>query len=163
MSDPTVPQQPYEPTAGNAASEQPQPVGAYAPVASTPQYAPQAYLSEQSAHTQPPSYVSGPPQAGRPRGATTLGETNTYAVLSIIFAFIVPVLAIIFGHMGLNQIKRNGDAGRGLALTGTIVGYAYFIIIALVVMLYLSMIAIAVASFGAFASGYDGFADLSSI
>jgi hypothetical protein len=33
------------------------------------------------------------------------------------------LLGIIFGHIALSQIKRNGQEGRGLAIAGTIIGY----------------------------------------
>lgn len=56
---------------------------------------------------------------------TTLAHTNTFAVVSLILAFIQPIAGIVFGHMGMSQIKKNGDAGRGIALTGLIVGYVY--------------------------------------
>ena len=31
--------------------------------------------------------------------------------------------AVITGHMSLSQIKRTGEGGRGLGLTGTILGW----------------------------------------
>jgi hypothetical protein len=33
------------------------------------------------------------------------------------------VLAVIFGHVALSQIKRTGAAGRGLAIAGLVLGY----------------------------------------
>ncbi len=41
-----------------------------------------------------------------------------YKGLAIIF-----IAAIIFGHIALRQIRRTGERGRGLALTGLILGY----------------------------------------
>lgn len=96
---------------------------------------------------------SAPTQAPIPAAPpTTLAYTNTFALISIITAFLSPVAAIVFGHLALGQIKRTGDAGRGLALTGLIIGYSYFVMIALFVLFYLSMIGIMFASFGALAS-----------
>ena len=39
------------------------------------------------------------------------------------FLWIAPVLAVIFGHIGLGQIKRTGEEGRGQAIAGLIIGY----------------------------------------
>ncbi|WP_110589194.1 DUF4190 domain-containing protein [Microbacterium suaedae] len=47
-------------------------------------------------------------------------------VLGMIIAVISPVailLAIVFGHIALAQIAKSGSSGRGMALTGLIIGY----------------------------------------
>ncbi len=86
---------------------------------------------------------------------TTLAYTNTFALISIITAFISPIAAVVFGHLALGQIKRNGDAGRGLALTGLIIGYSYFAFIALFIIFYLSIIGLMFASMGALNASRD--------
>lgn len=93
----------------------------------------------------PEPYAAAP----APSTATTLGATNTFALLAIVFAFIAPLAGIIFGHMGLSQIKRNGDAGRGIALTGLIISYAYFVLVALIVVAYVGVIFMIVGTMGA--------------
>ena len=43
-------------------------------------------------------------------------------------------LAVVFGHIALGQIARSGQSGRGLAITGLVLGYlglAVLVIIAL--------------------------------
>ncbi|MCV7168723.1 peptidylprolyl isomerase [Mycobacterium manitobense] len=45
------------------------------------------------------------------------------AIAALVCAFLFAPLGIIFGHISLAQIKRTGEDGRGLALTGLIVGY----------------------------------------
>jgi peptidyl-prolyl cis-trans isomerase B (cyclophilin B) len=35
------------------------------------------------------------------------------------------VAGIITGHVALTQIKRSGERGRGLAITGLVLGYLY--------------------------------------
>lgn len=55
-------------------------------------------------------------------GAPATG-TNTMAILAIIFGFGGGLLGIVFGHIALSQIRRTGEKGRGLALTGLIFGY----------------------------------------
>jgi peptidyl-prolyl cis-trans isomerase B (cyclophilin B) len=49
--------------------------------------------------------------------------TNAMAIASIICAFVLAPLGIIFGHISLVQIKKSGEEGRGLAIAGLIVGY----------------------------------------
>ena len=63
-----------------------------------------------------PGYAaySGYPQA---RG------TNSMAIASLISAFLVAPLGIVFGHISLSQLKRSGEDGRGLAIAGLVVGY----------------------------------------
>lgn len=130
---PSAPQQPGQQT--------PQPSGQQqAQQPSAPQY-PQAPAAPYQAPYQP--------QPVRQAEATTLGQTNAYALVAIIMAFIMPILGIIFGHLSLSQIKRTGDAGRGLALTGLIFGYAYVAFIVLFMIFYVSMIGLIIASAGA--------------
>lgn len=86
---------------------------------------------------------------------TTMKDTNTFAVLSIILSFFQPIAGIVFGHISLAQIKRNGDEGRGLALAGLIIGYATIILVVMLVIAYIAFIAIAVATLGASLSGLD--------
>jgi Domain of unknown function (DUF4190) len=50
-------------------------------------------------------------------------RTNTMAILAIIFGFFVGILGIVFGHIALSQIRRTGEGGRGLAITGLVFGY----------------------------------------
>ena len=49
-----------------------------------------------------------------------------------------------------------GDAGRGLALTGLIIGYSYFVMIALFVIFYISMIGIMFAAIASEVSSSAG-------
>lgn len=55
--------------------------------------------------------------------------TNGLAVASLVLGFfwifwLGSILAVIFGHVALGQIRRNGDSGRGLAIAGLWLGYA---------------------------------------
>jgi hypothetical protein len=56
------------------------------------------------------------------------GGTNGYAIASLVLGilwlfWIGSVLAVIFGHIALNQVHRNGQSGRGLAIAGLVLGY----------------------------------------
>lgn len=52
-------------------------------------------------------------------------STNVFAILALVFGVLGGVLAIVFGHIALSQIKRTGENGRGLAIAGLILGYVF--------------------------------------
>lgn len=163
MSTPSTPQQPgipqgaTQPTTPLPDAQLPgyaaQPGGQPAYSGATPSYQQPA----QQGYPQQAAPQYRPQAAPTPSTATTLGQTNTYALLAIVFAFLVPLAGIIFGHLGLGQIKRTGDAGRGIALTGLIISYAYFVFMAMFVILYVGFIFAMIGAIGSFGSGYDSF------
>ncbi len=73
-----------------------------------------------------------PPALGVP--AVPQQETSPLAIASLIcaclfFCGITTILAIIFGHISLSQIKRSGGRlkGQGLAIAGLVIGYCSFL------------------------------------
>ena len=74
---------------------------------------------------QPPYY--GYP--GGPYGAYPgAGGTNGFAIASLVLGILTlcglgSVLAVIFGHIALGQIKDRNQTGRGLAIAGLVLGY----------------------------------------
>lgn len=100
--------------------------------------------SEQPEHTPAPQYL--PPQNAttppapvapqQPVAPATSTGTNILAILSLVAAFVFPLAAIILGHIGLSQIKKTGEQGRGLALAGTICGYVFTAIGLLIIVVY---------------------------
>jgi eukaryotic-like serine/threonine-protein kinase len=71
-----------------------------------------------------PPVISAPPPPPR-------HETNTFATLSVVFAFVFAPVGAVLGHLGLSQIRRTGQRGHDRALIGLTLSYA-FIVIALV-------------------------------
>lgn len=77
-----------------------------------------------------------PPVANQPiNPQMAQARTNTMAILSLVFAFILAPLGIVFGAIGLNQIKKTGEEGKGLAIAGlitssifTLIGFIYVVI-----------------------------------
>lgn len=109
------------------------------------QHAAPAHLQQsQRPHYAPQPQQFAAPQVHAPQqlrtSATTMASTNAFAVVSIILVFIQPIAGIIFGHIALSQIKRSGDSGRGLALTGVIIGYIVAALLAIFVVLYVTLI-----------------------
>jgi len=91
------------------------------------------------------SEYSAPPAA--PPAAPS-GATNTLAIIALIAAFVLPPAGIVVGHIALGQIKRTGEAGHGLALWGTILGYLFtiayvmfFVVLPIVLLLFAGTIA----------------------
>ena len=65
-----------------------------------------------------------PPYAEQPyRQQGTNGYAIASLVLGIIGMVIGSILAVVFGHMALGQIRRTGQGGRGLAIAGLVLGY----------------------------------------
>lgn len=54
---------------------------------------------------------------------TSPRATNTAAVLALVFGIGGGVLGVVFGHLALSQIRRTGEAGRGMAIAGLVLGY----------------------------------------
>ncbi|WP_194408677.1 DUF4190 domain-containing protein [Microbacterium cremeum] len=129
--------QPPAPPAAPAGQQTP---GAYPPP--PPAYgapaAPPAYGTPGAAPAAAP--YGAAPQYGQPYGAAPAygygygaqPKTNVLAIVSLVasivgFIGLLPIIgsiaAVIMGHISLNQLKTNGENGRGMALAGTIVGY----------------------------------------
>jgi hypothetical protein len=72
--------------------------------------------------------IPTPPPAPSPYSAPAapVGQkTNTLSIVALILGFLVPIGGIITGHIALGQIKKTGEAGHGMALAGTILGYVF--------------------------------------
>jgi hypothetical protein len=90
-----------------------------------------------------PPLTPGPPPttgpvflpSGRPGG-----EVNTFATLSIVFAFVFAPAGAALGHVALSQIKRKGQRGRERAIVGLTISYVIIVlaVIALVIWLLTS-------------------------
>jgi hypothetical protein len=110
--------------------------------------------------------VYGQPAPGQPYGQPVYGQpyppayaagprTNTLALVSMILSLVglatgvTAIGGIVCGHIGLSQIKRTGEAGRGMALAGVIVGY---VVVGFWVLLIVAYIVILVVVFGIAAS-----------
>ena len=70
-------------------------------------------------YPQPP-VISAPPPS--------VQETNTFATLSVVFAFVFSPVGAVLGHLGLSQIRRTGQRGRDRALIGLTLSYVFIVI-----------------------------------
>jgi PknH-like extracellular domain/Domain of unknown function (DUF4190) len=71
-------------------------------------------------YPQPP-VISAPPPPLRHR-------TNTFATLSVAFAFLFAPAGAVLGHLGLAQIRRTGQLGRDRAVIGLTLSYTFIVI-----------------------------------
>ena len=81
---------------------------------------------DQAPPTQPyPEQPLVSPHAGYPPAPR---KTNTMAILGLVFAFVFSPLGIVFSAIGLSQIKKRREGGRGLALAGMILSILFTLI-----------------------------------
>ena len=63
-------------------------------------------------------------QQGYPQQAPS-EKYNVLSIVSLVTSVLgISLVGIITGHIGLSQIGKTGEKGRGLAIAGLIVGYA---------------------------------------
>ena len=109
------------------------------------------YPGQPPAHQgQQPAY-QGQPYGGQPayqgQNGARPGQRNTLALVSLILGIVgfvtgglAGIAAIVTGHISLSQIKKTGEDGRGMALTGTILGYVSVLIgILLIVLVFVGL------------------------
>jgi len=111
---------------GDEAAQDPMP-----PQYQVPQYqlpgGPQPYPA---GYWQPVAYQQVQPQR------VTDGLAIASMVLGIVWVFwIGSILAVIFGHVALRRIAREGKAGRGMAIAGLVLGYIGVGTLALLILL----------------------------
>ena len=69
-----------------------------------------------------------PEPSSTPYSSAPEQKTNTLAIVALILGILIPIAGIVVGHISLGQIKKTGENGRGLALTGTILGYVFSVL-----------------------------------
>jgi hypothetical protein len=77
------------------------------------------------AHTEVPSNAPEPPAASASDRAPT-SRPNGFAIAALVLGILGgSILALLFGYLGKSQIDRSGGAqgGRGMAVTGIVLGW----------------------------------------
>ncbi|MFJ4076204.1 MULTISPECIES: DUF4190 domain-containing protein [unclassified Curtobacterium] len=63
------------------------------------------------------------PQSSVPQSYGSVPHrTNTLAIISLVAAFVAPLIGFILGLVAMSQARRRSEGGRGLALAAVIVG-----------------------------------------
>ncbi|WP_166785702.1 MULTISPECIES: DUF4190 domain-containing protein [Cryobacterium] len=132
------------------------------PVTPPPMFKPQSSPA-------PGAGTPAPQQQGAPQAAPAYGQqpyqqpyaqqspTEKYNVLAIV-SLVTSVLGIslagiICGHIGLSQIGRTGEKGRGLAIAGLVLGYLG-IVAGLVLLVVLIPVMVAILNDPSLVDGY---------
>src|ERR1700749_537098 len=88
--------------------------------------------------------------------------TNSLAVASMVFGLATPLFgltaipAVILGHKARGQIRRSGEKGNGMAVTGLVIGWAAIGLFALLITLAVLVAAGTHGSSTAVPSGFRG-------
>jgi Domain of unknown function (DUF4190) len=87
----------------------------------------------------PPLTPGSPPTTGPvyPAPGRPIGEVNTLATLSIVFAFVFAPVGAVLGHVALSQIKRTGQRGRERAIVGLTISYVIIVLAVIALVLWL--------------------------
>jgi Domain of unknown function (DUF4190) len=100
--------------------------------------------------TQPgppmPPYPAPGPYPYPPYGYYPSPPTSTLAILALVFAFVIPPAGFVLGIVGLRQIARTGEGGRGMAVAGVAVGGVFTALFVLYFVLVIIFIAGAAGS-----------------
>lgn len=86
------------------------------------------YPSDQQFSTGQPPYMAPPVVPAGPPPPSSHDEANTFATLSVVFAFLFAPAGAVLGHLGLSQIKRTGQRGRDRALVGLSLSYTLIVV-----------------------------------
>ncbi|MDQ1602221.1 MAG: hypothetical protein QOE01_66 [Actinomycetota bacterium] len=142
----TDPADPAAPSQGEPSPGQPG-HGAQPAYGQPPAYGQQQPYGQQQGYGQQP--YGQQPYGQQPYGQAPYGQapqgygyppqpqpTNGLAVASLVLGilwlfWLGSLLAVIFGHIALSQIRRRGEGGRGMAIAGLVLGYigvAFFLL-----------------------------------
>lgn len=115
----------------------PSPTPAPTPYAPQGPQAPQQQPYGQPAQQQPVSQQQAPGM--QPVYIHPSSKYNEMAIISAVLLLFFPPISVILGFISLSQIKQSHERGRGLAITGIILG-------ALSVIFFVLFIALAIAT-----------------
>jgi hypothetical protein len=80
-------------------------------------------------------------------------QTDTYAILALVFAFIFAPLGIVFGIISLSRQKKDQNLdGKGLAVAGLVVGIVFTILYLLLLLFFILIFFFAFSQINAYPS-----------
>lgn len=82
----------------------------------------------------PPLPQYNPPDSQPRPSSGSVGEINTLATLSVVFAFVFAPVGAVLGHTALSQIRRLRQPGRKRAILGLTLSY-FFLVLAVAVLI----------------------------
>lgn len=83
------------------------------------------------------------PTAAPSASAVDPQSTNVLSIVAFVLSIIgFNVIAIVLGFIGLSQVKKTGQRGRGFALAAVIIGFASIVIFVLILIPLLIVVAV---------------------
>ena len=67
-------------------------------------------------------------------------KSNDLAIMGLVFAIFQGLPGVILSIMGLSQIKKTGESGKGFAIAGIIIGVLNMLFVAVLVVLFILLI-----------------------
>lgn len=72
---------------------------------------------------------AAPVPAAQPATAAPAEKWNVLSIVGFVLSLVgFSVISVILGFIGLSQIKKTGERGRGLAIAAIIIGFASIVI-----------------------------------
>ncbi len=78
--------------------------------------------------------------SGMAIASMVLGICSVLLFWVFILDIILGILAVIFGFVALNEIKKKGTKGRGMAIAGVVTGFAGILIVIIAVIAWTAFI-----------------------
>lgn len=73
------------------------------------------------------------PTAAPSTSAVAQESTNVLSIVAFVLSLVgFNVIAIVLGFIGLSQVKKTGQRGRGFALAAVIIGFASIVLFLLI-------------------------------
>ena len=101
-----------------------------------------------------PTYIQNIPSPQPYSQQVGPDKYNVLAIVSLVSAFLVPVVPIITGHMALHQIKLTREQGCGLAIAGLVLGYMVILVFVVVILIALPILYTMFSTFFIVSNGY---------
>ena len=84
---------------------------------------------------------AAPVPAAQPAPAAPAEKWNVLSIVAFVLSLVgFNVIAIVLGFIGLSQVKKTGERGRGLAIAAIIIG---FVSIAIFIIIWITVFAVA--------------------
>lgn len=92
-----------------------------------------------------------PAPAAQPAPVAPSEKWNVLSIVGFVLSILgFNVVAIVLGFIGLSQVKKTGERGRGLAIAAIIIGFVSIVLIIIAIVVSVSLVATA----GAISSTY---------
>jgi hypothetical protein len=90
-------------------------------------------MTEPGYSAQPTQYSGG--------AAPAQSSFNVLSIVAFVLSLLgFTVVAIVLGHIGLSQIKKTGQQGRGFGIAALVIGYASLVLAIIAIAIFVPLI-----------------------